>query len=469
MTALPPDIMEAVDWNIDHPDDRKSWATPFTVSEDALDRASPHEANRLFVYLYGTQDDVAQRLKDPRTTRSDMDFDFACLLARYGSRDPAMIEAAMRGDASPMPRPKWAERRGKATLIGFTIRNALRRMKDQPDPGTIAPRPEATAQWRLYTGEQLLAMPEPAWLVKDAIFAGGLTLLYGMKGTYKSFVALSLAHAIATGDPWIGGRTTTPGTVVYVVAEGKGFFRRRVEALGCAAAPIRYVTVPVNLFRKGEAAAFAEHVRAQLGETPVALFVFDTLARSMVGGEENSNSDMGTVVEAAQSLQHGSGAAVLLVHHTGKDGLTARGAYALNAAADVVLRLEKTGDRAVTLTFENTKDWAEPDPLRLALVAAAPSLRVEAAGAAEPGAAATDQLRDVLEALARITVEGDAIAVSRLEGAARERGVGRNRFFELLRDAMARRPAPLVDRPRGRNGGVRLTATGRALCRPEIG
>lgn len=229
----------------------------------------------------------------------------------------------------------------------------------------VRPGDEAQPHWTLYTADDLRRLPEPPWLVHDVLFAGGFTLLYGMKGTYKSFVAHSLAEHVGRGGAWFGNRAVTPGTVVYVVAEGKGYFARRIRAAGeCSG--VRYVTVPVNLFA-GQSDAFAATVRAQLGSDRPVLFVFDTLARSMVGGKENDNSDMMVVVDAAQRLQQEFNAAVLLVHHTGKDGLSERGGSALRAAADIVVKLEKTGPLTVNLLFENTKDLAEPDPLGLRL------------------------------------------------------------------------------------------------------
>src|SRR5439155_4582963 len=127
------------------------------------------------------------------------------------------------------------------------------------------------------------------------------------------------------------------------------------------------VPVPVNLFA-GEAAPFAAHVQTQLGNVRPSLYVFDTYARSVVGSEENSNSDASVVVEASQRYFQQQGAASLFVHHTGLDGLKARGASALSMAADIVLKLEKTGARTVNLNFENTKDLAEPEPVGLNLV-----------------------------------------------------------------------------------------------------
>ena len=48
------------------------------------------------------------------------------------------------------------------------------------------------------------------------------------------------------------------------------------------------------------------------------LIIFDTLARCMVGGDENSPLDMGRAVAAADRVRVETGAAVLLVHHPTK-------------------------------------------------------------------------------------------------------------------------------------------------------
>src|SRR2546427_335027 len=105
------------------------------------------------------------------------------------------------------------------------------RTNDPPTVRLLVPAPPSTprVRWHLLTDKELLEQPEPAWLLKDVLFAGGLTLLYGMKGTFKSFVALAWALAIGTGQPWLG-RSVTQGLVVYIVAEGAGLFRRPLAA-----------------------------------------------------------------------------------------------------------------------------------------------------------------------------------------------------------------------------------------------
>src|SRR5207249_7936787 len=60
--------------------------------------------------------------------------------------------------------------------------------------------------------------------------------------------------------------------------------------------------------------------------------------------------------------------------------ISSRGGYALECAADIILRLEKTGPRTVTLGFQNEKFIEEPADQGLQLVPRDQSLVVEAAG-----------------------------------------------------------------------------------------
>ncbi len=286
---------------------------------------------------------------------SEADFDLACILCQ-ATADNAQVHRIM--EASATKRDKFNDHR---TYLDITINNA----RDlHPGPGVTG---NGKPRWDLLTSDQFVNLPKPRWLVHSILVEGCLTLLYGMKGSYKSFIAFAIACALRTPakptEPvrWLDKYAATPGLVVYVVAEGQGYFGDRIEA---ADSPDK----------------------AHLGPARPALFVFDTLARSMVGGEENSNTDMGIVVDAAGMLQREFNAAVLLVHHTGKEGLTSRGGYALECAADIILRLEKTGPRTVTLGFQNEKFIEEPADQGLQLVPRDQSLIVEAAGTVAPPA-----------------------------------------------------------------------------------
>jgi len=375
---------------------------PVTIAQRAeavlhADGRTEWESRRLHGLMHG--DPIEQDGYD-KLYGSGSEADLAlCALIALGTRDAEQIEQVAR--TSGRLREKWDKNRH---YLARTITRALDDSWAKYTKRHATPPPEdgadAEPKWKLLTDQKLMALPEPEWLVRHILAKGCLTLLYAMKDTYKSFVALSISTAIATGNPWLGDGAAWPtrrGVVVYVLAEGAGFYGRRVAAarqeLGLSAQDtslLRFVTVPVNLYAEGEVPEFISYVKTQLAsdEYPV-LFVFDTFARSIIGADENSNSDYSTAVEHAQGLQLGFQAAVLLVHHTGKDGLTARGGYALECASDVVLQLVR-GDREsdVKLVFEHVKDTAKLGAVGLTLHEAYGSLVVRR-NAADPSPVVT--------------------------------------------------------------------------------
>ena len=57
----------------------------------------------------------------------------------------------------------------------------------------------------------------------------GLAVIYGASSSGKTFFTLDLAAAVARGVDWRGARVKK-GRVLYVVAEGAGGFRNRLQA-----------------------------------------------------------------------------------------------------------------------------------------------------------------------------------------------------------------------------------------------
>lgn len=186
-------------------------------------------------------------------------------------------------------------------------------------------------------------IPDPVPLIDGILYRDSLAWLYGKPGSAKSFVALDWAGCIAAGMPW-QYRTTSRGPVLYIVAEGVSGVRRRVraweQAFHQSMKDVIFLPVAVQLLHGVDRQAFL----ALAAEMKPVLVVIDTQARVTVGADENSNGEMGKVVQAADEIRQACGACVLMVHHSGKNGLDLRGASAFEGAATSIVKVTKDGE-----------------------------------------------------------------------------------------------------------------------------
>jgi hypothetical protein len=80
-------------------------------------------------------------------------------------------------------------------------------------------------------------------------------------------------------------------------------------------------------------------------ERPPVLIVIDTLALSIGAGDENSGSDMGSLIASASEIRSKTGAHVMVVHHSGKDASRgARGHSNLRGASDTEIEIKGVGE-----------------------------------------------------------------------------------------------------------------------------
>lgn len=187
----------------------------------------------------------------------------------------------------------------------------------------------------------------PPPLIDGLLDLGTFAVIYGPPNSGKTFAALDMCAAVATGRPWIG-RKVDKGPVLYVFAEGGRRIIDRLAALQKmerlpTGAPFFRISSAVNLYSKEDVAAIIAEASAISGEgAPLRLIVLDTLARVMQGGDENSGQDMAAAVAAVDRIREATGATVLVVHHTGKDASRGmRGHSALLAAIDTEIVLER--------------------------------------------------------------------------------------------------------------------------------
>jgi hypothetical protein len=197
----------------------------------------------------------------------------------------------------------------------------------------------------LMTACQLRQIPATPYVIRGILPAHGLAAIYGEPGSGKSFIALHLAHAVATGSPDWFGFPVQQAPVVYVALEGQGGIGRRISALEMHSKQpcpdgLRFSCQDVQLLSGDGIDGLATAIVEALGQGPV--IIIDTLNQASPGADENSSQDMGKIIANAKRLATATGGLVVLVHHAGKDrsrGL--RGHSSLLAAMDAVIEVVK--------------------------------------------------------------------------------------------------------------------------------
>jgi hypothetical protein len=335
------------------------------------------------------------------------------------------------------------------------------------DTGAAAP----LLRFRALGLTELRKRPRPSYVIDRLLQADTVAVLEGVDGTYKSFLALAWAHCIATGMPWRGCHVQQ-GRVLYLLGEGSRGLPKRADAWqivnlgGCQDLDdeLQFVVDEMPQLWQDDA---RDVIAANPG--PYRYVVVDTLARAMVGANENQQQDMGQLIAGCDRLRIAyDGACVLLVHHLNVAGGT-RGSSALPGGVHTRLRLTRElGSRTAVLTTAKQKEDEPETPLVLvARTVELPTVddqgRPDTSLVLDPGAGAvlnpilnptaearlTRSSRSALDALARLKTASHAVWM-------RESRLVKSTFKHALDDLKRR---GLVEQP-DPGGAWRLTGSG---------
>jgi len=198
---------------------------------------------------------------------------------------------------------------------------------------------------RVSAAELIVADLPPREAILDPILATkSLVLLYGPRGLGKTFIALGIAWAAASGGSFLNWQAPAPRRVLYVDGEMAAVdMKERLRLLGSAPPTLEFMLADMNAGSPPDLATFEGQSRLTASWGHPDLVVLDNL--SSLAGFKNGDPDSWNDLQRFLMLQRRFGRAMLLVHHANKKGLQ-RGTNRREDVLDVVMSLRRPDDYA---------------------------------------------------------------------------------------------------------------------------
>jgi len=270
-------------------------------------------------------------------SESEADAALCFRLAFWADRDSERMDRLFR--LSGLADEKWE----RDDYREATINDAIEMVTETYVGGVHAPadaprRAETGPHINLMQAKDLANRPRPVYLVDGLLQERTLAALTGDAASFKTFAALGMACAIATGTTWMGHRTVQ-GPVLYIAAEGADGFYKRVRAW-CKDQGDHGVEIPADLWVVDHGVCLTDQtwVTAVLDtldaiSTQPGLVVVDTLSRNFGEKDENATHDMALFVEGMSQIMRRTGGCVLVLYHHAKVSYRKVGGYAAARAA----------------------------------------------------------------------------------------------------------------------------------------
>ena len=225
----------------------------------------------------------------------------------------------------------------------------------------------------------LVQQPETRrWLIESLWTEQAVGIIGGEPKCCKSFLALSLAVAVASGKSCLG-RFSVPArgkVLIYPAEDALNIVRRRLEGI-CIAQNLSLEKLPIYVITLPGLRLDIDTDRQRLRETiekiRPTLLVLDPFVR-LHAIDENASGEVAKILHHLRLLQRSFKLAVALVHHARKGGAKHRAGQALRGSSefhawgDSNLYLRKNKQDELSLTIEHRAE-ASPETIPISLQA----------------------------------------------------------------------------------------------------
>jgi hypothetical protein len=272
--------------------------------------------------------------------------------------------------------------------------------------------------------------PERRWLIDGLWGDQAVGIVGGEPKCCKSFLALDMAVAIASGAPCLRRFPVarTGRVLLFAAEDALGVVRCRLDGI-CAAAGVDLAALDLDVITAPTLRIDNLDDQVRLADTIAALrptlLILDPFVR-LHRIDENVCSEVAPLLAYLRELQRRFALAILVVHHARKGagrvraGQALRGSSEFHAWLDSAIYLRRTDDE-LTLTVEHR---AEPShgPLPVQLVANGAALALTAEPAPLSSAPAQEPAQTpALRVEAALADLGDAVTLDHLRRTCRMR------------------------------------------------
>ena len=216
----------------------------------------------------------------------------------------------------------------------------------------IPPHDPADLPARLPAPELMVAdLPARETILDPILATKSLALLYGPRGLGKTFLALGIAWAAASGGSFLGWNASRPHRVLFVDGEMAAVdMKERLRLLGSAPPTLEFMLSDMHAGSPPDLATQEGQIRLMESWGYPELVILDNLA-SLVG-VKTGDPDAWNNLQRFLIMQRRFGRAMLLVHHANKGGQQ-RGTSRREDLLDLVLSLRRPSD-------DEPRDGARP-------------------------------------------------------------------------------------------------------------
>lgn len=254
--------------------------------------------------------------------------------------------------------------RMRAVPVLFAL---LNKQKSEEDSSRFSVGEDGKRILRLYSISDMYKLPDPDYLIAPIFESVAVSMMYGMSGTGKSFMALHIGLCVAHGLYWMGHRVKQ-GVVWYVNTEGGRGLKKRLAAWYKEYPELTptpaFQIIPWSLDLRENTQDVLNTLECMSVEEKPQLLIFDNFSMCAAGINQNKQEEVTPILKILNDLAQEKECHVMILHHTNKeDDVNGTMAFRNHVDHMVELRREDKNDRQSPILF-CSKKTRDDEPFR---------------------------------------------------------------------------------------------------------